>query len=301
MVTIAISLWVIVTVTFILMRLLPGGPFRSEKALPEAIERAINARYHLNDPLLKQYLDYMRHLLHWDLGPSFKYAGRTVNEIIRESFPVSAILGGTAIAFALLAGIPMGVISAMKQNKWQDYLFMFFATIGVSAPSFIIASLLMWVFAFKLHVLPAATWGDVQHAILPTLSLAGFSTAIFARLTRASMLDVLGQDYVRTARSKGLSGLVVIYRHCLKNALLPVVTFLGPLAAGVLTGSFVVESIFAIPGLGRHFVTSISNRDYTVILGVTIFYATLLVLFNFIVDLLYAVIDPRIKIAGAKE
>lgn len=283
------------------MRAIPGGPFTREKALPEAILNSLNATYHLDDPLWVQYLDYMKNLVRWDLGPSFRYEARTVNDIINEGFPVSAILGSVSIIFAVLTGIPAGVISALKQNKWQDHLVMFLATIGVSVPSFILASLLMYIFAFKLQWLPAAMWGSPNQVILPAIALSGFSIAFFARLTRSSMLEVLGQDYIRTARAKGLSNLVVIYRHCMKNALIPVVTYLGPLIAGVLTGSFIVENIFAIPGLGRHFVTSITNRDYTVILGVTVFYAILLVFLNFIVDLLYAVIDPRIKIAGGKE
>ncbi|MGE5578233.1 MAG: ABC transporter permease [Syntrophothermus sp.] len=301
LVSIVLVLWVVASVTFLLMHAIPGGPFTTEKALPEAILKNIEARYKLNDPLGKQYLDYMGHLLRWDLGPSFKYEGETVNDIINRSFPVSAQLGLYAILFSLLVGIPAGIVSALKQNKWPDSLAMFGATIGFSVPSFIMASLLMFVFALKLRWFPAAMWGTPQQAVLPTLALAGLPTAFFARLVRSSMLEVMGQDYIRTAKAKGLSGSIVIWRHAIKNAIMPVITYLGPLTASIMTGSFVVERIFAIPGLGRHFVTSIYNRDYTVILGITVFYSILLVFFNFIVDIAYAFIDPRIKYVEEKE
>lgn len=294
-------LWVVVTATFLLMHAIPGGPFTAEKKLPEAILKNIEARYKLNDPLWKQYVDYLGNLLRWDLGPSFKYEGRTVNDIINDGFPVSASLGLIAIFLSLGIGIPAGVVAALNQNKWQDGLAMFGATLGYSIPSFILSTILMYVFALKLGWFPAALWGTPQQAVLPAISLAGLPTAFIARLIRSSMLEVMSQDYIRTARAKGLSERMVIYRHALKNAIMPVVTYIGPLAAGILTGSFVVEQIFAIPGLGRHYVTSIYNRDYTVILGVTVFYGILLVVFNFLVDLSYALIDPRIKYVDNKE
>lgn len=294
-------LFVIITVTFSLMHAIPGGPFTSEKALPAAVQKNIEARYHLNDPLWQQYTDYLSNILHGDLGPSFKYDSRTVNDIIAEGFPVSAELGIITITLSLLLGIPAGIISALKHNRWPDYAAMLLSTIGLSVPSFILAALFIYVFALKLGLLPAAMWDGPEYMVLPALALCGLPTAFIARLTRSSMLDVLNQDYIRTARAKGLPERIILYRHALKNALVPVLTYLGPLLAGVLTGSFVIETMFAIPGLGRHFVTSIYNRDYTVILGVTIFYSTLLVTLNFIVDLLYAVVDPRIKLDNSEE
>lgn len=299
--SIILALWVVATVTFFVMHALPGGPFSSEKALPPSILENINARYHLDDPLLKQYADYMVRLVKWDLGPSFKQKGRDVDEIISTHFPVSAQLGLTAVAFSLLIGIPAGIISALKQNKWQDQLAMFLSVLGVSVPNFVIAAILMYVFALKLGWFPAAMWGTVKHMVLPVIALSGFPTAFVARLTRSSMLEVLQQDYIRTARSKGLSQRVIIYRHAMKNALIPVVTYLGPLLAGILTGSFVVERIFAVPGLGRYFVQSIYNRDYTVIMGITFFDSLLLVGLNFLVDLAYVFFDPRIRLLDGKE
>ncbi|MCL6451925.1 MAG: ABC transporter permease [Acetobacteraceae bacterium] len=296
-----IALWVIVTVTFLLMHAIPGGPFTFEKKLPEAILRNIEARYHLDWPLWKQYADYMWNLLKWDLGPSFKYEARTVNDIINSGFPISATLGALSVSLALVIGLPAGIISALNQNKWQDNAAMFAAIVGVSVPNFILASLLMYVFALKLGWLPPARWGSPQQVIMPVIALSGFSTAFIARLMRSSMLEVVQQDYIRTARAKGLPQLMVIYRHAVKNAIIPVVTYLGPLIAGVFTGSFIIEHIFAIPGLGKHYVTSIYNRDYTVILGVTIFYSILLVLMNFLVDVAYVFIDPRISYVEQRE
>jgi len=300
-VSVILVVFVVATGTFILMHAIPGGPFKKEKALPPAVQRNIEERYKLNDPLWKQYTDYMSNLVHGDLGPSFKYLGRSVNDIIREGFPVSATLGAWAILFALVVGVPAGVISALNQNRWQDNAVMAIAIIGVSVPNFVIATLLMYVFAVKLRWLPVAMWGTPKHVILPMIALAGFPAAFFARLMRSSTLDVLSQDYIRTARAKGLSWYAVVVKHVVKNAILPVVTYLGPLVAGVLTGSFVVENIFAIPGLGRYYVTSIYNRDYTTIMGVTIFYSAFLVLLNFLVDIAYGWIDPRIKLVKAKE
>ena len=283
------------------MHAIPGGPFKKEKALPPAVQRNIEERYKLNDPLWKQYTDYMSNLIRGDLGPSFKYLGRSVNDIIRDGFPVSATLGAWAILFALVVGVPAGIISALNQNRWQDNVVMAIAIIGVSVPNFVIATLLMYVFAVKLRWLPVAMWGTPRHVILPMIALPGFPAAFFARLMRSSTLDVLSQDYIRTARAKGLSWYAVVVKHVVKNAILPVVTYLGPLIAGILTGSFVVENIFAIPGLGRYYVTSIYNRDYTTIMGVTIFYSAFLVLLNFLVDIAYGWIDPRIKLVKAKE
>jgi oligopeptide transport system permease protein len=291
----------IITITFLLMHAIPGGPFTSEKNIPAAVLKNIEEHYHLNDPLWKQYGDYLANLANFDLGPSFKYEGRSVNDIIAESFPVSLELGMTSICLAILLGIPAGTIAALRQNKWQDYTTMLFATMGVSVPSFVLATLLIYVFAIKLSLLPAAMWDGAEYVILPALALAAHPMAFIARLIRSSMLEVLAQDYIKTARAKGLSQTVILYRHALKNALIPVVTYIGPMTASILTGSFIIESIFAIPGLGRHFVTSIYNRDYTVILGVTVFYSILVIGLNLIVDLIYPLLDPRIKLDGKQE
>lgn len=301
LVSLVIVLLVIITVTFILMHSVPGGPFTDERNLPEAVMKNIAERYHLNDPLWKQYVDYLKNILTGDFGPSFKYEDRSVNSIIAEGFPVSAILGSAAVALALLIGIPAGIIAALRQQKWEDYTVMFGATLGVSVPNFVIASLLVYVFALQLDIFPAALWEGPESLVLPAISLAAMPTAIIARLTRSSMLEVLSQDYIKTARAKGLSDFTIIWRHALKNSLMPVITYLGPLIAGVFTGSFVIESIFAIPGLGKYFVTSIYNRDYTVILGVTIFYSFILVILNFLVDMTYQFLDPRIKLDNEKE
>lgn len=299
--SVILALWIVVTVTFIFMHIIPGGPFQREKALPPAIKANIEARYKLDEPLHTQYLDYLAHLARGDLGPSFKYRGKTVNDIIAERFPVSAQLGAIAIMIALMIGIPSGILAALKQNKAADYTVMFFSTVGIAMPSFVIGTLLMYFLAYKWGLLPAAMWGSPKHVIMPAIALAGLPTAFIARLTRSSMLDVLNQDYMKTAVAKGLSQMRVLMIHGVKNAMIPVITYLGPLMAGVLTGSFIVEQIFAVPGLGKHFVTSIYNRDYTVILGVTIFYCVLLILANLLVDLAYTLIDPRIKLGGRKE
>ncbi|OAT81805.1 ABC transporter permease [Desulfotomaculum copahuensis] len=301
LVAMLIALWLIITLTFIIMHVVPGGPFATEKPLPPEILKNIMAHYHMNEPLWRQYTDYLGSLLHGDLGPSFKYQDRTVNGIIRDGFPVSAALGAVAIAIALLIGIPAGIVSALRRNSWQDYLAMALTTIGFSVPSFILAGLLMYVFAYRLGWLPPAMWGSPQQAIMPALALSALPMAFVARLMRSSMLEVLQQDYMRTARAKGLPERLVVWRHAVRNAITPVVTYLGPLVAGIFTGSFVVENIFAIPGLGRYYVMSITDRDYTVILGVTIFYSAFLMLMNFLVDLAYVFIDPRVKLAGRKE
>jgi oligopeptide transport system permease protein len=288
-------IWVVSTMTFFLMKAIPGGPFTAEKQLPPEILRNLERRYRLGDPLWKQYRDYLHNLLRFDLGPSFKYEDLTVNDIIRQGFPVSAELGVLALLFALAVGIPTGLISALRQYSFSDYFSMLCALLGVSIPSFLLATLFIYLFGLRLHVLPAGGWGTPAHLLLPAVALGMYPTAFIARLTRSSMLEVIRQDYVRTARAKGLAEITVTYRHALKNAVIPVVTYLGPITAAVLTGSFVVERIFAIPGLGRHFVTSIYNRDYTVILGTTVFYSVFLVAMNLVVDVAYGFIDPRIR------
>ncbi|MGQ9756125.1 MAG: ABC transporter permease [Desulfotomaculales bacterium] len=299
-ITMLTALWLIITATFFIMHAVPGGPFASEKAVPAAVLENLNRRYHLDDPLWKQYVDHLWNIARGDFGPSFKY-DRAVNEIIRSTFPVSATLGALAVALALAVGLLAGIFSALYQNRWPDYLAMVVATFNFSVPSFILAGLLMYVFAYRLQWFPPAMWGSAKQAVLPTLALAALPTAFIARLMRSSMLEVMQQDYVKTARAKGLPERVVVLRHAVKNAIMPVVTYLGPLIAGVFTGSFVVEYIFAVPGLGRHFVMSIANRDYTLIMGTTVFYAAFLMLMNFLVDLAYVIIDPRVKLADRRE
>lgn len=300
-----LTIWLIATLTFVMMHAIPGDPFTSEKRLPEHIVFALKEKFHLNDPLYKQYLTYLGNVARWDLGPSIANRTRTVNDIINVGFPVSAKVGGLAILFALVVGIPLGVVAALWRDKWPDHLVTVLTTLGISQPNFIIATVLQFVIAAKLGLLPIALWADKwkvegdgwKFAVLPVVALSFFPLAYFARLVRSSMLEVLSQDYMRTARAKGLPSFVVVVKHGLRNGLLSVVTVLGPLAAGILTGSLVIERIFSIPGLGREFVTSISNRDYLVIMGVTVFYAVLIVGFTLVVDLLYTVVDPRIKIA----
>ncbi len=291
-----ITLFFVVTLTFVMMHSIPGNPFTGEKKLPPAIEKALMEKYNLDQPLSKQYVDYVSGVARGDFGPSMKYTGRTVNDLIASGFPVSAELGGWAILLIVALGIPLGVIAALKQGTWIDRTMIFFAIVGVTIPSFVLATLLIYVFGKTLKVLPTSRWTSWKSRIMPTIALGLSSVAYVARLTRSSMLEVINQDYIRTARAKGLSEQVVVFKHALKNALIPVVTYLGPLAAAILTGSFIIEKIYAVPGMGRMFVESISNRDYTVIMGVTIFYAVILVVIIFIVDLIYGLIDPRIKI-----
>jgi len=294
LISMIIVLFIVATLTFFLAKAIPGGPFTKEKKVPDAVLKNLEKKYNLDAPLWKQYTDYMLDLLKGDLGPSFRYDALTVNDIIKKGFPVSALLGFISILLAIIIGIPAGVISSLKQNSWRDNIVMFFSILGISIPNFILATLLMYIFGLKLGILPIAGWGNFSNLILPSITLAAYPTAFIARMTRSSMLEVLSQDYIKTARSKGLSEYVVIFKHGLKNAILPVVTYLGPLIAAVFTGSFVVERLFFIPGLGRYYVTSIYDRDYTVILGTTIFYAAFLVFANFIVDIVYALLDPRI-------
>ena len=295
-----IVLWIVITITFFLMHAIPGGPFTAEKSLPPYVLHSIEERYKLNDPLYKQYGDYLCNLVQGDLGPSFKYPGRSVNDIIKDGFPVSFKLGIEAILIAIIIGIPAGILAGVKKDKWQDRAVNFFTTLGVAVPSFVVAALLIYVLSTKLHLLPAAMWNGWRYEIMPALALSGMPMSFIARLTRSSMLDILSQDYIKTARAKGLSWSKVLIKHALPNSLIPVVTYLGHMTASILTGSFVIETIFAIPGLGQYFVTSIYNRDYTVILGVTIFYSVIVIVLNMLVDLLYPLLDPRIKIGEEK-
>jgi len=290
-----VTLLVIITITFVMMHAIPGGPFTREKQLPDAVLAALNAKYHLDDPLWKQYVDYVKGVLSFNLGPSFQRAGVTVNQLIKEGFPATLKIGLTSVLVIIVVGIPLGIVSALKQNKWQDGLVMFIATLGVTIPSFVMATGIIYIFSAKFNVLPSNGLTSWKHMIGPVIALSGFSLSFVARLTRSSMLEVLQQDYIRTARAKGLSNNKVIYKHALKNALIPVVTYLGPMIATLLTGSFVIEKVFAIPGMGKHFVESVGNRDYTVLMGITIFYALFLIVMVLLVDILYSFIDPRIK------
>jgi ABC-type dipeptide/oligopeptide/nickel transport system permease component len=292
---ILLTLWVVYTGTFFLMRSVPGGPFSSERQVPEAIRRNFEERYRLNDPIPMQYIRELGLALRGDLGLSFKLGDFSVNAVIREGFPVSASLGILAINFALFFGILAGVISASRRNSAIDAGFMSVAALGVAVPNFVLASLSIVLFVFWLQWLPAGGWGTLRQLILPSLCLAAPVAAYIARLTRAGMLDVLSLDYIRTAYAKGLSEPHVVTRHALRGALLPVVSFLGPATAGVLTGSPIVERIFNVPGMGSHFVEAALQRDYTLSLGLVLVYTALLLLMNTLVDLSYALIDPRVK------
>ncbi|MBU3157952.1 ABC transporter permease [Clostridium estertheticum] len=293
-----ITLWVVITATFILAHIIPGGPFDRDKILPPEVMKNIQQRYNLDKPLTWQYQDYISHLVKLDLGPSFQQRGTSVNDIINRGFPVSARLGVVAVSISLVFGIILGIISAYKQGKWEDNLAMFISTLGVTIPSFVVATLLIYVFGETLRWLPVFGLSSPKHYILPAIALSGFSMAFVSRLIRSSLLEVIRQDYIRAARARGLSEMSIVFVHSLRNAVLPVITYIGPLVASILTGSFVVERIFTIPGLGRSFVDSIANRDYTLVLGVTVFYSILLIVCNLLVDIIYALVDPRINIEG---
>jgi oligopeptide transport system permease protein len=291
-----VILFCVVTITFFLVRLMPGGPFDRERKLPERIEKQLLAKYKLDGPLLEQYFNYLGDLLHGDLRLSTKYRSRSVNEILADSLPVSGLLGGIAFCIATIGGVFIGSLAAAKQQTWIDRTAMFAALFAVSLPPFVVGPLLVLVFAIDWAVLPVGGWGNLQSLILPSITLAAPYTAYIARLIRSSMLEVLAQDYIRTARAKGLRESAVLYKHGLRVAILPVVSFLGPLAANLLTGSIVVESIFSIPGTGGFFVNSVLNRDGFLLAGVVIVYCSLLVLFNLVVDLLYGLLDHRISL-----
>lgn len=293
-----LTLFVVVTLTFFMMRAIPGGPFTDERAIPAHVLENMMERYGLNDPLYVQYGRYLWNALRCDLGPSYRYEGLTVNELIADSFPVSLLVGGLALALSLLLGIPAGVLSALRRGGWQDRLAMVLATLGVAIPNFVVATVLVYFFAYQWGWVSVGFWEGLPTAILPAMTLAGYPTAFVSRLTRSSMLEVLQQDYIRTAAAKGLRERTVVYIHALRNALIPVVTYMGPLIAGILTGSFVIEKVFGVPGLGTFFVTSITNRDYTTIMGVTIFYSALLIFLNLAVDVCLGLIDPRIRMGA---
>jgi oligopeptide transport system permease protein len=289
-------LLVVISVTFLLIHSAPGGPFSDEKAVPPEVARALEAQYNLDQPLWQQYTGYLGDVLRGDFGPSFKYSGRTVNELIAAGLPVTAELALYAMLVALFIGISAGVFAAMRPNSLQDYIPMSAAMLGICMPSFLLGPILILVFGIQLEWLPISGWGDIPgDKILPAITLGTGYAAYIARLSRGGMLEVLSQDYIRTARAKGLSERLIICKHALRGGLIPVVAFLGPAFAGLLGGSFVVETIFQIPGLGRFYVTSAFNRDYTMILGMTIFFAGLIIVFNLLSDLIALWLNPKLR------
>ena len=291
------TIFVIITITFLLLRTLPGGPFDQEKVLPPEVQANIEARYHLDEPVLYQFAYYLKGLLKGDMGESYKYVHRNVSDIIRETLPISIQLGIYSLILAFLLGVPFGVLAAARQNTLTDRFLMISAISGVSLPSFLVAPLLILFFCFYMGWFEPALWEGPSYYVLPLVVLGTRPASVIARLTRASVLEVIRSDYVRTAKAKGLNHLVVLYKHVLKNAFLPVLTYSGPLVAGILTGAFIVEHIFAIPGLAKHLITSVNNRDYPLILGVTLLYSVILIVSNLIVDLLYSHFDPRIRLS----
>ena len=291
-----VTIWAVATITFFLMNMVPGGPFLSEKAISPQATAALEAKYGLDKPLLQRYATYMTDALHGDFGDSLKQRGRTVMDIITMKFPISARLGGISVLVALIIGIPLGCVSALKRGKFLDSFISVVATCGIAVPSVVVCTLLMFFIGVKLQWLPTVGLSSWKHYVMPVMALSFYPTAYIMRLMRSSMLDVLGQDYMRTAKAKGLNQFISLFKHALRNAILPVVTYLGPLLAYTVTGSFIVEKIFTIPGLGGEFIGSITNRDYTVIMGTTIFLATLMVFMNVIVDIVYKIVDPRIKL-----
>lgn len=292
-----LTVFIVATLTFFLMNAVPGGPYEAEKAISPQARAALEAKFGLDQPLFKQYLTYMKNILHGDFGPSLKQRGREVIDIIMSKFPVSAKIGGIAVMVAMLVGIPVGCIAALNRGKFSDSAIIVIATIGIAVPSFVVCSLSMYFFGVKLKWLPTVGLTTWKHYIMPVFALSFYPTAYIVRLMRSSMLDVLGQDYIRTARAKGVKRSKVIFKHALKNTLTPVITYAGPMMAYILTGSMVVENIFSVPGLGRLFTNSMLRTDYMMIMGVTIFLATIIIMMNFIADILYKVVDPRIDLA----
>ncbi|MDM5227782.1 ABC transporter permease [Cytobacillus sp. NJ13] len=296
LIAMVVTLWFIITLTFFLMHSIPGSPFNEERNTSEAVQRNLEKFYHLDEPLYVQYGMYLKSVVTFDFGPSIKKSSQTVNEMLGRGFPVSFELGIVTLIVAVFSGIALGIIAALRHNGFIDYLAMTIAVLGISVPNFVLATLLIQQLAVNLAILPVATWSSPKHMIMPTLALATGPMAIIARLTRSSMLEVLTQDYIKTAKAKGLSPVKIVFKHALRNALLPVVTVLGSLAASILTGTFVIEKIFAIPGMGKYFVESINTRDYPVIMGTTVFYSSILIIMLFLVDIAYGILDPRIKL-----
>ena len=303
-----VTLWLVITITFFLIHMLPGDPFQSEKAIPPKVKENLMAKYHLDRPLGEQYVEYLKNIAKGDLGSSMKVRGRTVNDVINQSFLTSADLGARSIIFALVLGIPLGIIAALKRGKYQDRLAMIVAIIGISVPSFVLAGLMQKYFVdihngflidngflpefFRIRL---SGWDSPEKKILPVVALGLYTVALIARLLRDKMIEVMGQDYIRLAVAKGVKPKNIVFKHALRNAILPIITIMGPTIAAVLTGSFVIEKMFSIPGLGKYFVDSINDRDYTMVLGVTVFYAIFLIIMMILVDIIYVLVDPKIK------
>ena len=294
-----ITLFAVATITFFLMRSIPGDPLASmARTLPEQTKANYYAKYGLDQPLFTQYLMYMKGLVHFDLGESILYAGRSVTGEIARTSPISGMVGGTALIIGTLIGVVLGIIAALKKNRWPDYIVMFIAILGATIPVFVLASLMQYVFAVKLGWLPASGWGKPSNMVLPVIVMGFGSVATYARYIKSSMLDTLGQDYVLTARAKGLSERAVILKHVLRNSLLPAVTIFSSSVVGVFTGAFVTEKMFSIPGIGFYYVSSINNNDYTMIMGTTVFYAALFIIMQLVVDFAYMILDPRIRVSS---
>ena len=293
-------MFAIASITFALMHFVPGGPWDREKKLPASVVETLNQRYGLDDPLWEQYWNFLTDAVRGDLGVSYTFQDRPVTNIIREGIPKTAILGGIAFLIVIGVGVPLGVVTAIRRNSVTDYTSMVLTTLLASIPGFVLGIFLMILFSLQWHLLPTGGWGSPSHVVMPALALAALPTALIARVTRASVLEVLDQDYVRTARAKGLSSLVIHYRHVLKNASIPILTSLGPELAALITGSFIVESLFSIPGIGRLFVEGVFQRDYGLIMGMVLFYALVIAVVNLFVDLLYMLADPRIRYAASR-
>ena len=308
-----VTLWLVITMTFFLIHMLPGDPFQSEKAIPPKVKENLMAKYHLDRPLGEQYVEYLKNIAKGDLGASMKVRGRTVNDVIKKSFLTSADLGARSIIFALALGIPLGIVAALKRGKYQDRLAMIVAIIGISVPSFVLAGLMQKYFVdvhngilIDQYNLPLirillSGWDRPEKKILPVVALGLYTVALIARLLRNKMIEVMGQDYIRLAVAKGVKPKNIVFRHALRNAILPIITIMGPTIAAVLTGSFVIEKMFSIPGLGKYFVDSINDRDYTMVLGVTVFYAIFLIIMMILVDIVYVLVDPKIKLGKGDE
>mgnify|MGYP002742179178 FL=1 len=309
-----VTLWLAITITFFLIHMLPGDPFQSEKAIPPKVKENLMAKYHLDRPLGEQYVEYLKNIAKGDLGSSMKVRGRTVNDVINQSFLTSADLGARSIIFALVLGIPLGIVAALKRGKYQDRLAMIVAIIGISVPSFVLAGLMQKYFVdihngflidngflpefFRIRL---SGWDSPEKKILPVVALGLYTVALIARLLRDKMIEVMGQDYIRLAVAKGVKPKNIVFKHALRNAILPIITIMGPTIAAVLTGSFVIEKMFSIPGLGKYFVDSINDRDYTMVLGVTVFYAIFLIIMMILVDIIYVLVDPKIKLGKGDE
>lgn len=291
-----VSVFIVATLTFFIMYLVPGGPFMAEKSISPAAQQALAEKYGLDEPVIVQYFNYMKGLSKGDMGPSLKQRGRTVNQIIASKLPISAKVAGLAVVTALCVGIPLGCISAYNRGKWLDNTIIVFGTCGIAIPSFISSVLLLYTFGMRLKLLPTVGLNEWRSYIMPVTALSIYPSAYITRLMRSSLLDVMGQDYMRTARAKGVANFKILFKHALRNAILPVITYVGPMLASLMTGSFVVEKIFSVPGLGRDFVSAITNRDYMLIMGTTILLSALVIAANVIVDILYKIIDPRIKL-----